>query len=161
MAVDPRAKGARFEYQIRDMLVKATGLEWLRVPGSGAYSTGHSLKGDVYLSPASGKISTFTIEAKHYADEAFNSNIFKSSAGNIGKWWAQTLREAEEMNAKPLLVFKKDRGHILAAMNHSDFAEIAHLIETPTMTMNNKWEEPVTFFMFKDLLENAQEHLYR
>lgn len=161
MAVDPRAKGSRAEYQVRDLLRKATGLVWERVPGSGGFGASHGLKGDVYLPAATGKIATFTIEIKHYKDEAFNSNIFNTTKGNIGNWWEQAAREGVEMNNKPLLVFKKDRGAWVAGMRQVDYVEIAHLLSCVTATVANKFDDVVVFFPFKDLLENAQEHLYR
>lgn len=49
MAVDSRDKGKRGEAQVRDLLRERTGLQWERVPGSGAYGANHGLKGDVYL----------------------------------------------------------------------------------------------------------------
>ena len=44
--VDSRAKGARGEYLVRDMLREATGLKFERVPASGALEY---LKGDLYV----------------------------------------------------------------------------------------------------------------
>ena len=44
--VDSRAKGARGEYLVRDMLRDATGLKFERVPSSGALEY---LKGDLYV----------------------------------------------------------------------------------------------------------------
>ena len=58
--VDSRAKGARGEYLVRDMLRDATGLQFERVPASGALEY---LKGDIYVPHASNK---FCIEVKNY-----------------------------------------------------------------------------------------------
>ena len=44
--VASRAKGARGEYLVRDMLRDATGLKFERVPSSGALEY---LKGDLYV----------------------------------------------------------------------------------------------------------------
>ena len=44
--VDSRAKGARGEYLVRDMLREATNLQFERVPNSGALEY---LKGDLYV----------------------------------------------------------------------------------------------------------------
>ena len=115
-------KGTRAEYAVRDLLRKATGLDWERVPGSGGYNAAHGLKGDVYLPPATGKMATFAIEVKHYKDDVINSNLLKENKNPSILWdfWLQTQREAEEMNMKPLLVFKKDRGKWLAGMLETD-----------------------------------------
>lgn len=120
MAVDSREKGKRAEYQIRDMLRKYTSLDWERVPGSGAFGQSHSLKGDVYLPPSVGKMSQYCFEIKHYADEKFNSNILNVGESHLEKWWAQAAREGEQMNMKPALIFKKDRGQWLIALDSSD-----------------------------------------
>lgn len=111
--VDSRDKGVRAEYTVRDLLRDATGVEWERVPGSGGFGSQHGLKGDIYLPNSTGLMSRYCIEVKHYKDEHFNSNIIKPTAtkSQFEKWLAQTEREAGEMNAKPMIVFKKDRGN--------------------------------------------------
>lgn len=126
MAVDSRAKGARAEHQIRKLLSEHTDLEWLRVPGSGAFSASHALKGDVYLAPSTGKMSAWTIEVKHYKDEVLHSHVFKSAKSTLDKFLDQTYREAGEMNAKPLLVFKKDMGIWLCAID-IDHVDVEYL----------------------------------
>ena len=50
--VDSRAKGARGEYLVRDMLRVHTGLKFERVPASGALEY---LKGDLYVPHAKNK----------------------------------------------------------------------------------------------------------
>lgn len=120
MAVDSREKGKRAEYQIRDILRKHTKLDWERVPGSGAFGQSHALKGDVYLPPSVGHMSKYCFEIKHYADEKLNSNIFNVGESQLEKWWTQAAREGEQMNMKPALIFKKDRGQWLIALDSSD-----------------------------------------
>lgn len=117
---DSRDKGMRGEYQIRDTLRESTGLQWERVPGSGGYGAQHGLKGDIYLPHATGKMSKYAIEVKWYKDEQLTSNILKATTSQIERWWEQTTREAGEMNAKPMLVFKKDRGTWLACFEYGD-----------------------------------------
>lgn len=119
---DSRQKGQRAEYAVRDILRKATGLGWERVPGSGGFGSQHGLKGDIYLPNSTGVMSRYCIEVKHYADEHFNSNMLKptKSKSQMEKWLEQTERESEEMNAKPMLVFRKDRGNWFAAIPTDD-----------------------------------------
>lgn len=114
---DSRDKGKRGEYQVRDLLTEKTGLEWARVPGSGGFGAHHGLKGDVYLPTSTGKISKFAIEVKWYKDECFNSNILKDSSSQFDKWLDQAYREADQMSAKPMLIWKKDRGAWLVAID--------------------------------------------
>lgn len=113
-----RDKGVRAEYQVRDMLREATDLGWERVPGSGGFNASQGLKGDIYLPIPTGLLSKWCIEVKHYADEHFNSNILKTAKTQtqFEKWLIQTEREAEEVNAEPMLIFKKDRGQWYACV---------------------------------------------
>lgn len=142
MAVDSREKGKRGEMQIRDELRAKTGLQWERVPGSGAYGANHGLKGDVYLPPNTGQMSRYCFEVKWYKDDQLSSNIFNIGESTLEKWWAQTIREAGEMNMKPALVFKKDRGEWLVALDAGDEG-IDNLMSRTHMTITKKGMEIV------------------
>lgn len=120
MAVDSRAKGQRAEYDVRDKLRLATKLQWERVPGSGGFGASHGLKGDVYLPATTGHLSKYAIEVKHYKDDVLNSPLFNETVSTLEKFWEQTTREAREMNAKAVLIFKKDRGKWLLAVSPAD-----------------------------------------
>lgn len=150
---DSREKGKRGEYQVRDMLRTKTGLEWERVPGSGAFGQSHGLKGDVYLPPHSGRISKYTFEVKWYKDDQLSSNLFNTGESTFEKWWQQTAREAEQMNARPALVFKKDRGQWLIALDSSD-KMIDSLMERTHMVFNKKGAE-VVIGLFEPWLHHA------
>ena len=63
--VDSRAKGARGEYLVRDMLRDFTGLQFERVPNSGALEY---LKGDLYVPHEKNR---FCIEVKNYETSPF------------------------------------------------------------------------------------------
>lgn len=114
---DSREKGKRGEYQVRDKLTEKTGLEWARVPGSGGFGAQHGLKGDVYLPTTTGRMSKYAIEVKWYKDEQLNSTMLKDTSSQFDKWLDQTYREADQMNAKPMLIFKKDRSAWLVAID--------------------------------------------
>lgn len=117
---DSREKGKRGEMQIRDKLRDKSGLQWERVPGSGAFGQNHGLKGDVYLPHTSGHMSLYCFEVKWYKDEQLTSNVLNVGESQIEKWWEQTAREAEQMHMLPALVFKKDRGDWLIALDSGD-----------------------------------------
>lgn len=102
-------KGTRFEYKIRDMLTKKTGVKWDRVPMSGA----GSMKGDLYCLT---NHYYYCIECKSYADTVIKENLLTAKSNNFYPWWEQTVREAEQMNRTPALVFKMDRGKPLIAV---------------------------------------------
>lgn len=103
------AKGTRFEYKVRDMLTKKTGVAWDRVPMSGA----GSMKGDLYCKS---NHYFYCIECKSFKDSVIQENLLNAKSNNLYPWWQQTMREAKEMNRKPALVFKKDRGKLLIAV---------------------------------------------
>lgn len=110
--VDPRAKGARTETAIRDLLRKHTGLQWERVPGSGALDEKHGLKGDLYV-PNSNNL--YCVEAKGYKDDHFDSSLLTSKNPQLIGFWIQSVRQGTQVKKKPLLVFKHDRSKVFAA----------------------------------------------
>lgn len=103
------AKGSRFEYAIRDKLKEKTGVAWERVPMSGA----GTMKGDLYC-PTNHYYYCF--ECKSFADSVIQENLLTAKSNNFYSWWDQATREAQQMNRKPALVFKKDRGKPLIAV---------------------------------------------
>ena len=81
--VDSRAKGARGEYLVRDMLRTHTKLKFERVPASGALEY---LKGDLYVP--------------------------QPRTNNLIRWWNKLLAQAEQGDQKPLLFFKYNRSPV-------------------------------------------------
>ena len=112
MVVDARAKGARTETTVRDLLRKLTGLGWERVPGSGALDPKHQLKADLYVP---GRTNLYAVEVKGYAEDHLNSSLLTSKNPQLIEFWKQTTRQAEQVNKKPLLIFKFDRSKIFVA----------------------------------------------
>lgn len=112
--VDSRAKGARTETTIRDILRKHTNLQWERVPGSGALDEKHGLKGDLYV-PNSNNL--FCVEAKGYADDHLTSAVLTSKSPQLIEFWEQAVRQGKQVKKIPLLVFKFDRSKVFVAFN--------------------------------------------
>jgi hypothetical protein len=110
--VDSRQKGARTETLARDMLRKHTGLNWERVPGSGALDPKHQLKGDLYVP---GQTNRFCVEVKGYADDHINSGLLTHKTPQLIEWWQQTDRQARQVDKLPLLIFKYDRSKLFVA----------------------------------------------
>ena len=105
--VDSRAKGARGEYLVRDMLRNATGFQFERVPSSGALEY---LKGDLYVPHAKNR---FCIEVKNYAESPLTDKIFTASkTNNLIQWWKKLIVQAENGNQEPLLFFKYNRSPV-------------------------------------------------
>lgn len=112
--VDSRAKGARVETQIRDILRTWTGLQWERVPGSGALDPKHLLKGDLYVP---GTQNHFCVEAKGYAEDHLTSKLLTGKNPQLIDFWKQAVRQGEQVKKQPLLVFKFDRSKAFVAFS--------------------------------------------
>ena len=108
MAVNPRTKGQRGEYAVRDLLRKHSGLTFERVPSSGALSY---LKGDLYVPQ---QPNNFCIEVKNYKDSHINDKILTSKTNKIVEWWEKIECQAIEAGQEPLLFVKYDRSKIFA-----------------------------------------------
>ena len=105
--VDSRAKGARGEYLVRDMLREHTGYQFERVPSSGALEY---LKGDLYVPHAKNR---YCIEVKNYADSPLTDKIFTApKTNNLIQWWKKLERQAERGNQLPMLFFKYNRSPV-------------------------------------------------
>ncbi len=105
--VDSRAKGARGEYLVRDMLREATGLKFERVPASGALEY---LKGDLYVP---NQRNFYCIEVKNYKDSPLADKIFTArKTNNLIKWWRKIVIQAEGGDQKPVLFVKYDRSKV-------------------------------------------------
>ena len=105
--VDSRAKGARGEYLVRDMLREATGLKFERVPASGALEY---LKGDLYVP---NQRNFYCIEVKNYRDSPLTDKIFtQPKTNNLIRWWKKIVIQAAGGDQKPWLFFKYDRSKV-------------------------------------------------
>ena len=103
MSVDPRAKGARAETLIRDKLREYTGLQWERVPSSGALDPKHGLKGDLYVP---NEKNLYVVEVKHYAEDHLTSKVLTDKTPQLLEWWGQAVRQGIQVSKTPLLPFE-------------------------------------------------------
>lgn len=112
MVVDARAKGARTENTVKDMLKKHTGLGWERVPGSGALDPKHQLKADLYVP---GRTNLYAVEVKGYAEDHLTSALLTGKSPQLIQFWEQSVRQGKQVNKRPLLCFKFDRSKVFVA----------------------------------------------
>ena len=120
--VDSRAKGARGEYLVRDMLRAATGLKFERVPASGALEY---LKGDLYV-PNSRNF--YCIEVKNYKESPLTDKVFTAQkTNNLIRWWKKVVFQAVRGDQKPLLFFKYDRSKVFVVTEHKPLNTIQYL----------------------------------
>jgi|TARA_R110000796_G_scaffold63245_2_gene146278 hypothetical protein len=104
--VDSRAKGQRGEYLVRDMLRDASGLQFERVPSSGALAY---LKGDLYIPDAN---NAFCIEVKNYEKSPLSDKVFTNKTNYLLVWWEKIVKQAELKLQQPLLFFKYSRSKV-------------------------------------------------
>ena len=105
--VDSRAKGARGEYLVRDLLRDSTNLQFERVPMSGALGY---LKGDLYVP---NEKNYFCIEVKNYAETPLTDKILSQlKTNNLIRWWRKVTVQAIAGKQRPLLFFKYNRSKI-------------------------------------------------
>ena len=148
MVVDARAKGARTETTVRDLLRKHTGLGWERVPGSGALDPKHLLKGDLYVP---GRTNLYCTEVKGYAEDHLTSHLLTSKNPQLVEFWEQSVRQGTQVSKKPLLIFKFDRSKVFVAFEDmpctQDYRWLyynheAHEFYVALLEDWLKWEQP-------------------
>lgn len=110
--VDSRAKGARGETVVRDILRIHTGLPWERVPSSGALDPKHGLKGDLYIP---NEKNNYVVEVKNYEEDHLTSKLLTSKTPQLVTFWEQAVRQGKQVNKIPLLMFKFDRSKVFVA----------------------------------------------
>jgi hypothetical protein len=87
------------------------------VPASGALGAEHGLKGDLYLP----KLHTdWCVEVKHYKDDQISTKLITGKSPIFYDWWEQTVREANQIDKSPLLLFKHDRSKWFVAYRKTD-----------------------------------------
>jgi len=105
--IDSKAKGARGEYLVRDMLRVWQGYQFERVPSSGALTY---LKGDLYVPHRKNR---FCIEVKNYKESPLTDKIFtQEKTNNLMLWWRKLIFQAKGGEQEPLLFFKYNRSKV-------------------------------------------------
>ena len=122
MANTSKIKGGVYEAKIAKLLTNEFGVEFRRVPLSGSIDY---LKGDVWT-PHATAWWPYAVYCKHYKDIHWN-NLLTSRTTDMLQFWRQTLREAEVMKKKPLLIFRWNRSKDFAAFD--DDLEVPHYVE--------------------------------
>lgn len=107
--VDSRQKGARAEYQVRDLFREHTGHEWERTPMSGALSY---LKTDIYIPHCE---NNFAVEVKHYEEPILDIKILTNKSSKFTTFFNKVYEQAQERNQEPILVFKHNRSKFYVA----------------------------------------------
>ena len=111
-----KAKGRRFQQEIRDDLISRLGID----PGD-ILSTAMGQSGcDLYLSPAARERFPFAVECK--AQERIA----------LPEWWQQCETNASKVGLVPLLVFKRNREEPLAVLRWSDLLAL--------LQQDHRWE---------------------
>ena len=112
MASASKLKGSAFEAKVVKILSESLGLDFKRMPLSGAISY---LKSDIWL-PSDTAAWPFSVECKHYA-ELDHNNFLTAKSTDILSFWEQVSKDAITMKKKPLLIYRWNRSKDFAAYN--------------------------------------------
>ena len=110
MASASKLKGSSFETKMVKVLSESLGLEFKRMPLSGAISY---LKSDIWV-PSDTASWPFSTECKFYAELEWN-NFLTAKSTDIISFWEQVSKDAVTMKKKPLLLFRWNRSKDFAA----------------------------------------------
>jgi hypothetical protein len=106
LANPSKAKGTAFESKIVKLLTeKIPNITFMRVPLSGATA---NMKGDIMPKLEFYHLWEYCIECKHYEQVNWNGLLTAKSC-DLLSFWEQAVREAGEMNKKPLLIYRWNR----------------------------------------------------
>jgi len=119
--VDARAKGARGEYAVRDMMREHTGLQWERTPASGALEY---QKGDLYIPNEKPR---YIIEVKNYKESPLSDKVLTNTTNNLNRWWTKLVHQASQVPATPILFFKYDRSKWFVSVDREPRTVINYL----------------------------------
>tara|TARA_E500000178_G_C16652853_1_gene587181 strand:- start:60 stop:506 length:447 start_codon:yes stop_codon:yes gene_type:complete len=142
MSSKSKIKGSAYEAKIAKLLTNEFKVEFRRVPLSGAIDY---LKGDIWT-PKDTAWWPYCIECKHYKDIQWN-NFLTSKTTDMLTFWKQTLREAEVMEKKPLLIFRWNRSKDFIAFD--DDLKVEHYVEVKSfgyhfkVTLLDEWIKKV------------------
>lgn len=100
-----KAKGRRFQQEIRDDLIKRLSLN----PGDILSTPMGQAGSDLYLSPEARKWFPFAVECKNQEKVA------------LWPWWDQCTTNAAKEDLAPLLLIKRSRTEPLAVLRWNDF----------------------------------------
>ena len=103
-----KAKGRRFQQEIRDDLISRLGINHGDILSTPMGQAGC----DIYLSPAARTIFPFGVECK--AQERIS----------LPSWWQQCAANAEAEGLSPLLVLKQSRREPLAVLRWTDLLSL-------------------------------------
>ena len=135
--VDSRQKGARNETALKKLLIDKTGLNWQRVPGSGALDAKHFLKGDLYIP---NERNTFCIEAKAYKDSVLNHTLLTGKKPQLDIFWEQAVRQGIQTERLPCLMFKHDRSKWFVMLDFKPRCDHLHYSKLDTyIAMLEAW----------------------
>lgn len=125
--VKSKNKGNVFEREIAKLLSQSTGVEFRRVPMSGAYSTTTKTEmpmfnGDVYTEEK--YYQYFVIECKFHKDPILLTDIFKPKS-KLNEWINQSIRESGDKDW--VLFFKTNHQPTLLITNTSEIVKDLNL----------------------------------
>ena len=121
---NPRSKGKRGEYKVRDALTLWTGKEFNRTPSSGAFGTInkiHEFVGDLVCEDPD---FPFCVEVKNHEGWELGQ-LLTSSNPQILQWWGQATIQATKSGKYPMLVILRNRAKPLVVVDASFYLAVS------------------------------------
>lgn len=141
MASPSKIKGSAFESKMAKLLTEELGIEFKRMPLSGAIEY---LKGDLWV-PSDTAGFKYAIECKHYAELDWN-NFLTAKSTDILQFWIQASEAAQKMKKSPLLLFRWNRskdfvGYNDFSVNCQNYVEIKSFGQHFRIALLSEWIE--------------------
>jgi len=147
MANPSKLKGTAFESKMAKLLTAELGVEFKRMPLSGAIEY---LKGDLWV-PSDTAGFGYAVECKHYA-ELDHNNFLTAKSTDIFQFWVQACEAADRMKKKPLLLYRWNRSKDFAA--YDDFS-----IECQNYVEVRSFGHHFRISLLSDWIENYKKSL--
>lgn len=120
--VNSRAKGRSFEQRIATDLREWLGPAWT-VARNQTDRQGGQVSGSAgeFTIDCHGQVCPFVIECKAHESFDYGHLLDPALPGPFRRFWAQAQRQADKSgNGRPLLILKRNRGPVLAALDWMD-----------------------------------------
>lgn len=155
-----RTKGNAFERKICKLLNEFFNTtEFMRSPGSGAFSTTHNLPDHLKFSGdlITPKTFKYTIECKKGYNKENLGSLFDNKS-NIGSFIAQAEKDSQKINKNFLLILQQDRKNILCLFNTNKSVSLSLYAEKSDHLLINVNKESYVVCRLEDLLSTTKEY---
>jgi len=154
--INSRTKGSEYELRISKILAEWYQEDFHRVPSSGGLRWGkdNRVSGDIIAQE--GSTFPFSIECKKREDWTFEQLL--KGVGEVESWWAQCIRDASNVDKKPLLIFSKNRSPNYYMMSFDDYSLLVHVSGPMSVFVYQQIDRPTRIIgILSDLINTVSK----